>query len=127
MRTDLSPTITAREYVSSLSRVTRALALSPRLKLGRLSLPTSSPKRAIKVLAELVQRQPNDRAAHRLLGIAYLRHGNPKAAVKHLELALRLLRCATAARTGLYDTLYIQCEAALLRLLLARLYRRQLR
>lgn len=126
---DLSPTITPGEYVAALSRVIRALAVSPDLErqcyqAGLVYLTTPLPRRAVQVFSDVVRRQPNDQGARRLLGIAHLRQGNPKAAVKHLEIALRLLRCEATARGGLYDALYFQCEAALLRLLLVPLHMR---
>ncbi|MFQ5898804.1 MAG: hypothetical protein ACE5JN_11245 [Candidatus Methylomirabilia bacterium] len=123
---DLSPTITPGEYVAALSRVIRALAVRPNLtrqcyQAGLLYLTTALPRRAVQVFSDVVRRQPKDRAAHRLLGIAHLHEGNPEAAVRHLEIALQLLRCEAAAMVGLREALSIQCETALLRLLLVPL------
>jgi hypothetical protein len=81
---------------------------------------TDRPARAAEVLSGLVV--PNDASAHRLLGIAYLNQGKFEAAVKHLEIALGFLRREAAIERGLHDTLRIQCQAALLRLLLLQLH-----
>ncbi|MFQ5828945.1 MAG: tetratricopeptide repeat protein [Candidatus Methylomirabilia bacterium] len=123
----LTPTITAGEYVSTLFRVIPTLAARPELKcqryrVGLLYLWAASPGQAVQVFSDLVRRRPNDQTAHRLLGIAQLRQGNPQAAVKHLEIALGLLKREATVQVGLYGTLYIQCEEALLRLVLMPLY-----
>lgn len=124
---DLCPTITAGEYVSAFSSVIRILAGSSerrrhRDQEGLRSLRVASVNHAARVLSDLVLRDPNDQSAHRLLGIARLCQGNLMAAVKHLEIALGLLRREAAIRVNLCDTLRVQCEASLLRLVLVPLY-----
>lgn len=124
---DLSPTITPGEYVSTLSSVIRTLAGSPSPRCQRHQvrlryLAVASPQSVAHIFSDVIQREPNNQPAHRLLGIAHLSQGNLTAAVKHLEIALGLLRREARGRAGLYDTLRIQCERALLRLLLVPLY-----
>ncbi len=124
---DLTPTITPGEYVSVLHRVIRGLADAPepschRYRLGLLYLMADRPGPAVKALSGLVQRRPNDGPAHCLLGIAYLNQANFTAAVEHLEIALGLLRREAVTRSGLYGVLRLQCEGALLRLLLVPVY-----
>jgi tetratricopeptide (TPR) repeat protein len=90
--------------------------------MGVLYLATDRPERAAEVLSGLVERLPNDASAHRLLGIAHLNRRKFGAAVKHFEIALGLLRREAATERGLYEALRIQCQAALLRLLLVQLH-----
>ncbi|MBI3454283.1 MAG: hypothetical protein HY002_00655 [Candidatus Rokubacteria bacterium] len=126
---DWSPTITAREYVSALDTSLGALGegrVRARYKypLGLRYLATGLPGPAALVFSELVQRYPTDEHARRLLGIAYLSWGQLEPAVKHLEIALALLRRKAAGAVGFAETLRFQCEAALLRFVLVRLHMR---
>lgn len=126
---DLSPTITAGEYVATFLEAIRTLARPPaidcrRFQGGFLYLPEAMPELAVDVLSDLVRQQPDYQPAHRLLGIAYLCQRNLWAAVKHLQIALGLLRREAACREGLFETLRVQCEIALLRWTLMALYRK---
>lgn len=125
----LSPTITPGEYVSALVRVIHTLAEGrewrcPRYRVGLLYLTVALPEPAVRVFSELVRQRPSDQTAHRLLGMAYLRQGNLKAAVKHFEIALGLLKREAAVRIGLDNALLAHCEGALLRLVLIPLHMR---
>lgn len=125
----LSPTITPGEYVSALFRVIQILAEGrewrrPRYRVGLLYLTFALPGSAVHVFSELVRQRPSDQTAHRLLGAAYRRQGSLEAAVKHLEIALALLRREAAVRIGLDNVLLAQCESALLRLVLIPLHMR---
>jgi hypothetical protein len=74
------------------------------------------------LLREQVRRRPEDETAHRLLGLGHLAHGRIGPAVRHLEIALRLVRGHARHAVGLTDALQRQCEAAVLRLVLLRLH-----
>jgi hypothetical protein len=76
------------------------------------------------LLSERVRRRPDDETAHRLLGLVHLAHGQVGPAVRHLEIALRLVRGHARHAVGLADALQRQCEAAVLRLVLLRLHMR---
>ncbi len=124
---DLNPTITAGEYVATFSNAIRTLARPPargcrRFPRGVLHLLEAMPEPVVHVLSDLVRQQPDHQPARRLLGIAYLCQGNLWAAVKHLEIALGLLRRGAACRESLFDTLRVQCEIALLRWMLMAVY-----
>lgn len=79
---------------------------------------------AVTALSEQVRRRPEDETAHRLLGLAQLARGRMAPAVKHLEIALRLVSLHARRAVGLTDALHLQCEAATLRLMLIGLYMR---
>jgi lipoprotein NlpI len=124
---DVSPTITAREYVSALSCALTAMAEEPRgrcyhCRQGIRYLAGGLRGLAALVFAEHVERCPADEDAHRLLGLAHLSGGDLRAAVKHLEIALGLVRRKSARAIGLSEHLRLQCDAALLRLVLVRLH-----
>ena len=126
---DVSPTLTAGEYVSALAGVMAALAERPRgrchsCRLGLRYLVAGLPGPATLVFSAHVERYPHDGHAHRLLGLAHLSWGNLRPATKHLEVALGLLRREAAQAGGLGRTLQLQCEAALLRMMLVRLHSR---
>jgi hypothetical protein len=126
---DWSPAITPREYVSALSTSLETLGegrtrACSKYRLGLRYLATGLPGPASLVFSELVQRDPADEHARRLLGLAYLCWGQLEPAVKHLEIALALLRRKAAGAVGLVETLRLQCEAARLRFVLVRLHMR---
>jgi Flp pilus assembly protein TadD len=79
---------------------------------------------AVTALSEQVRRRPEDETAHRLLGLRQLARGRLEPAIKHLEIALRLVSHHARRAVGLTDALQLQCEAATLRLILIRLYMR---
>ncbi len=129
LREDWSPAITPREYVSALSAGLETLGeggtrVSSKYRLGLRYLATGLPGPASLVFSELVQQDPADEHARRLLGLTYLCWGHLDLAVKHLEVALALLRRKAAGAVGLVETLRLQCEAARLRFALVRLHMR---
>jgi hypothetical protein len=91
---DVSPSITAREYVRALAAATDLLS-DPGCCVGD---------------------------AHRQLGLGHLAGGRVGPAVKHLEIALGLARRDARGALGMTETLRLQCQAARLRLVLMGLY-----
>ena len=71
-----------------------------------------------------LRRRPEEETIHRLLGLGYLARGQVGLAVRHLEIALELIRTEAQCAVGLTEALWLQCEAATLRLVLIRLYGR---
>jgi hypothetical protein len=61
---------------------------------------------------------------YRLLGLAHLGWGNDRLAMKHLEIALSLLRRKAARPQSLSELLRLHCEAGVLRIVLIRLHRK---
>lgn len=125
---ELSASITWCEYISALSaatapgdsfqaRVHPDGPVRPRPANGLRAAETG-------LLCEQVRRRPEDETAHRLLGLAHLAHGQVGPAVRHLEIALQLVRRHLRRTVGLADALQRQCEAATLRLVLLRLHMR---
>jgi len=121
---DLSPTITAGEYLSMLREVLEALTEAPRSRCHECGAGFRYLGPATLVLSAHVRRHLGDDQAYRLLGLAHLNWGNERLAVKHLEIALGLLRRRAARATSLREALGLQCEAALLRTVLIRLHSR---
>lgn len=124
---DYAPTITPGEYASELSGVMAMLAerrepRCHRCQLGLRYLATGLPDAAIGVFSSVLRRHPSDEHAHRLLGVTFLYRGDIEPAVTHLELALGLVRRNAAGAIGLGEMLRLRCEAALLRVVLVRLY-----
>lgn len=121
-----APTITPGEYASRFHSVIALVAEKEprwrRCRLGLRYLATGLPEAAIEVFSGVVRRHPSDEHAHRLLGVTYLHESNFEAAVKHLEIALGLVRREAGGSIDLGEALRLQCEAALLRLVLVRLY-----
>jgi hypothetical protein len=121
---DISPSITAREYVSALAAATDLLG-EPGRDSGRpgshhLGAWLHAP--GIADLSERIRRRPGDEDAHRLLGLSHLAADRVRPAVKHLEIALRLARRDARGALGMTEALRLHCEAARLRLVLLRLY-----
>lgn len=120
-----SPTITAAEYLAALSGVLPAVLGEPRSRCGRCRrglryLAEGLPGAASRVFAEHVQCAPADEHTYRLLGLAHLAWGNLRAAAHALDIALGLVRRNLTRAIGLEERLRLQCEAALLRLVLVR-------
>jgi hypothetical protein len=87
--------------------------------------PANGPKEPeAALLREQVRRRPEDERAQRLLGLVHLARGQIGPAVRHLEIALRLVRGHARRAVGLTDALQRQHEAAVLRLVLMRLHLR---
>jgi len=112
----LSPTITAAEYAEAPRGRCQSCGQGFRYLAAGLA------GRATMVFAAHVRRHAGDVHAYRLLGLAHLSWGNDRLAVKHLEIALGLLRRKAARANALCDLLRLQCEAALLRTVLIRLH-----
>ncbi|MDO8479850.1 MAG: tetratricopeptide repeat protein [Candidatus Rokubacteria bacterium] len=70
---------------------------------------------AVKLLKALLREQPENGRIYRLIGLAHLAQGRPRAARKHLERALRLLRREQAGSGSLQHALQAQLERAMLR------------
>jgi Flp pilus assembly protein TadD len=125
---DLSASITWCEYASALSAATdpgdrghgRGHTVPARLPYVGVE-PNET---ALTAFAEQVRRRPEDETAHRLLGLTQLARGRTGPAVRHLEIALRLVAHHGQRAVGLTDALHLQCEAATLRLMLIPLYMR---
>ena len=125
---DLRASITWCEYVSALSAATDPGDLgrgrTHTVTSGLPYLGVGPNETAVTALSEQVRRRPEDETAHRLLGLTQLARGRIGPAVKHLEIALRLVSHHARRAVGLTDALHLQCEAATLRLMLIRLYMR---
>ncbi len=126
---DLTPTVTAGEYLEAMTNVIQELTEAPRgrrhtCRLGFRALAAGLAGRATLVFSAHVRRHPSDEHAYRLLGLAHLTWGNDRLAVKHLEIALGLLRRRAVHAMSLRDRLRLHCEAALLRLVLVSLHSR---
>jgi hypothetical protein len=125
---ELSASITWCEYMSALDAATDPGAYVPvHPHLDGLARPcpvNGLEENETALLCEQVRRRPEDETAHRLLGLGHLAHGRIGPAVRHLEIALRLVRDRARHAVGLTDALQRQCEAAALRLVLLRLHMR---
>ena len=123
-----SASITWREYSSAFAAATgEATGGTDAPAAPRGPCPGSGlelDETAIGVLSERVRRRPGDDTAHRQLGLTHLARGRTAPAVRHLEIAFRLVRRRAQRAVGLTDALQLQCEAARLRLTLMRLYMR---
>ena len=70
---------------------------------------------AVALLKEILREQPENGSIYRLIGLAHLAQGRPRAARKHLERALRLLRREQAGSDSLQHALQAGLERAMLR------------
>jgi hypothetical protein len=124
IRGDLGASTTWREYVSALSAATDP-GVSPRPDSPAPPHAAKAPdEREMGCLLERVRHRPEDETAHRLLGLGHLARGQTGSAVRHLEIALALIRQDAMRPVGLTDTARLQGETATLRLVLIRLYMR---
>jgi len=127
---DLTPTVTAGEYLEAMTAVVEELTETPRGRChtclpGVRALAAGLAGRATLVFSAHVRRHPSDEHAYRLLGLAHLTWGNDRLAVRYLEIALSLLRRRAVHAMSLRGRLRAQCEAALLRIVLIRLHSRR--
>ncbi len=117
---DLQVMLTPREYCGVMAAVQRQFS-DPRdiwrdqcwpafrhFRAGNLSA-------AVKLLKDLLREQPENGRIYRLIGLAHLAQGRPRAARKHLERALRLLGREQAGSGCLQDALEARLERAMLR------------
>ena len=124
---DCSPTFTAREYASQFSGALATCAQHPTrgcLRCARAlrHLAAGQPAAAVLVLGGALQQYPQDEHLHRLLGTAHLACGSLRPALKHLEIALSLLRRKAARTVDLRAGLRLHCDAAVIRLMLLGLH-----
>jgi hypothetical protein len=129
IRDALSGAVTWREYMSALSAAAEpgafiAAAIHPDSPVLPPAVHRSDNKTEPAFLRGQLRRRPRDETVHRRLGLGHLARGQIGPAVGHLEIALRLNRLQARRAVGLTDALRLQCEAATLRLVLMRLYRR---
>ncbi len=120
-------TITAGEYCQVMDGVLRTLRDRPELARGRYQVPLCYLRMgrfpaAVRFLADVVSRRPDDQVGHRLFAIAHLSQGNLRAAIVHLEVARRLLQKEGAVSETLRDCIRAQYEQALMRYVLIPLY-----
>ncbi len=117
---DLQVVLTPREYCGVMAAVQRQSS-DPRdiwrdqcwpafrhFRAGNLSA-------AVTLLKEILRGQPENARIYRLIGLAHLAQGRPRAAWKHLERALRLLGRQRAGSGCLQDALEVRLERAMLR------------
>lgn len=123
----LSASITWREYTWALAAATEWGDGGRGGRPGARGMPGPGPGKggpADPVPAARGRRRPRGGAAHRRLGLALLADGRDAAAARHLGIAYHLARRAARHAVGLTDVMQLQCEAAMLRLALIRLYMR---
>ena len=127
-RREPNASVTWCEYMSALSAATDPGAcIRAHVRPESPARPRSAFWRDEAELAFLraqVGRRPEDETAHRLLGLAHLAHGRIGPAVRHLDMARRLVQGHARRAVGRTDALQRQCEAAVLRLILMRLHMR---
>lgn len=116
---DLAPVITPHEYTTCLYRAMltvfgRTLRESDTCHPDPRRLEAPVPRAFLQALLRRVRCCPGDATAHRRLGTALRCAGDPRAGVRHLETALKLLLGEAASGGSLHDTLRIQLEIALL-------------
>jgi hypothetical protein len=127
IRGQLQPSVTWGEYRSALAQATgpRDAAPAPDRADGLAPLaPRRLDPASMALLRTRVRDCPMDGAAQRLLGLGHAAEGRPEEAVRHLEVALGLLRLEARRAVGLGEALRLECEAATLRMVLMGLHRR---
>ncbi len=120
---DPSPAVTPREYISLLSNaITNVLQAPPRrvdgYERGVAHLASGRFNAAVRAFDSFVCLHPNDPVGHRMLGLAHLAAGHFVVGARHLVFALKILRRDVRAPVPLPESLRLQLEAALARLLL---------
>jgi hypothetical protein len=120
---DLNPVITPREYVSLLrNAVEQVVQASGRrsegYERGVADLAAGQPSSAVDAFDRFVHRYPEDPVGHRMLGLAHLAAGHFKLGLAHLTLALKILKRDGGLPIPLCESLRLQLEAGLIRLLL---------
>jgi hypothetical protein len=113
----LDPVITPREYAGILASALRAVAETGTARSDACPIeardPTRRPREGIPSLSRLVEEQPGNASARRLLGVAYLDGGDDEVGLAHLEIALTILRHEAGRCVSLHQTLCARLEAAL--------------
>jgi len=108
--------ITPREYRAFLAGALRlALDGEPRESdTGRPCLAEGAASGLIEGLSRRVRHRPDDPAGHRRLAVVYLHAGHDRLALRHLEIAARILLVQAAMRGGLQHALSVRLQLALL-------------
>lgn len=117
------PAVTPREYVSALYRsIERVVQNASRecatYERGIALLAAGRPHAAVHAFASFVRLCPEDPVGHRMLGQAHLGAGHFLTGLRHLVIALKILRRDAGTTATLRDGLRLHLEAALVRLLL---------
>ncbi len=120
---DSSPVVTPREYIALLSRAIERVRQTPGRRCdsyarGVAHLGSGQPNSAIRAFDSFVRRCPDDPTGHRMLGLAHLAAGHFEPGFRHLVLALKILRREVRSTVSLRESLRLQLEAGLVRLLL---------
>jgi hypothetical protein len=120
---DLNPVITPREYVVLLRNAIERVVQAPvrgrdGYERGVADLAAGRPSSAVDAFARFVHRYPEDPVGHRMLGLAHLAAGHFKLGLAHLTLALKILKRDVGMPIPLCESLRLQLEAGLIRLLL---------
>lgn len=122
---DTGPVITPREYIELLGRELRMVIGPYDSDSYRPGIAEAAAAAAsgllLHELSTRVQRHPGDSAGHRMLAIAHLHAGNCKPALRHLEIAVNILRAQAATKGCLHRTLSARLELALLVPMMVRL------
>jgi len=124
---DMSPTLTAGEYVSILSHSIETLYVGSHRRYWSCDLAGSDlligrADQVVESFSKLVRQDPSDPVARRMLGVALLYQGNIAFAIKQFETARQLLKREARKDPSFSHAVLIQLEAALLRLLLIPMY-----
>jgi hypothetical protein len=120
---DLNPVITPREYVLLLGDAIEQVVQAPvrsrnSYKRGVADLAAGRARSAVDAFDRFVHRNPKDPVGHRMLGLAHLAAGHFKPGFLHLALALKILRRDVGLPLPLAESLRLELEAGLIRLLL---------
>ena len=120
---DLNPVITPREYVFLLRNAIERVVQAPvrgcdGYERGVADLAAGRPSSAVDAFDRFVHRYPEDPVGHRMLGLAHLAAGHFKLGLAHLTLALKILKRDVGMPIPLCESLRLQLEAGLIRLLL---------
>jgi hypothetical protein len=109
--------ITPREFTALFAGALRMVMDSASEESDTYRATPSKPRRSsvlLETLSRRARRHPDDPIAHRALGIAHLAAGNSRPAVRHLGIAMKLLRRDTTSGACLQNTLCARLEFALL-------------
>jgi hypothetical protein len=112
------PVLTPREYAAAVAQAMRLVLRGEGDPDPSRGTPngSSSPfsTGVVQAFVGRVRQCPTDAQAHRLLGAALLDAGSPRAGVRHLGIALRLLLADASARGSLHGSLCARLQIGLL-------------
>jgi hypothetical protein len=119
----LNPVITPREYSllfrNAIERVVQApLRSCDGYERGAADLAAGRPSSAVAAFDRFVHRYPDDPVGHRMLGLAHLATGHFELGLAHLTVALKIVKRDVSVPLPLCESLRLQLEAGLIRLLL---------